>query len=204
MSYILLYWTLLSELCFSVVYRSWQLQCLISLHGLAAFLQVTIKINFIDWLIDQWITSHGKREGDILLHKVNLRRARFDQIIPDPGLISCAGLPEYGDCYLMHKMESGGCSCPYGKSIIGYLIDELLCWHIKDQIREQTQKLINEVANNTFYGILLWEFFICMVWCGNTPRISKQATQHSDLEVNKEEAHYQITVALMRVCTNGR
>ena len=40
---------------------------------------------------------------------------------------------------------------------------------VKDQIRKQnrnicdkdTQKLIIEVANNTFHGILLWEFFIC-------------------------------------------
>ena len=58
----------------------------------------------------------------------------------------------------------------------------------KDQIREQNRniwnkhkhKLIIEAANNTFYGILLWEFFICMV-CSNTPQISKQAAPVADL-----------------------
>ena len=42
------------------------------------------------------------------------------------------------------------------------------------------------------------------VWCDAATHSGYQTAQHSNPEVNTEEARYQIIVALMRVCTNGR
>ena len=68
-----------------------------------------------------------------------------------------------------------------------------------------TQKLIVEVAK-----IILFMIYYCgsfsYVWydVATHPRYQSKQQQHSDPEANTEEVRYQVIVALIRVCTNGR